>query len=128
MEIGSHSATHPIFSSVTDEESWQELTCSRQQIEEGTGKSVTSFCFPNGMPGDYRPSQVRQLADAGYKCAVIADFGLVAKGTNVYHMPRMGMERKIRDGRVLQVSRWGCLLSVETTFAKHGRGNVSEAY
>jgi len=96
VEIGSHTATHPILSSVTDEESWQELTRSRAQIEKGIGKRVTSFCFPNGMPGDYRPSQVKQLADAGYNCAVVANFGLVGAGTDVYRMPRMGMERQLR--------------------------------
>jgi peptidoglycan/xylan/chitin deacetylase (PgdA/CDA1 family) len=96
MEIGSHTVAHPILSSITDEESWWELTESRRQIEEGIRGTVRSFCFPNGMPGDYRPSQVRQLADAGYTCSVVAHFGLVSSGADPYVLPRMGMARKSR--------------------------------
>ena len=94
MEIGSHTATHPIFSSISDEESWEELTCSRAQIEEGIGRSVKSFCFPNGMPGDFRPGQIRQVAEAGYSCSVVAEFGMVRSGSDPYQLPRIGMARK----------------------------------
>jgi len=93
VEIGSHTVTHPSLSSITDDECWRELTESRRQIEEGVGRKVRSFCFPNGMPRDYRPSQVRQLADAGYACGVMAHFGLVGRLTSPYSLPRMGMAR-----------------------------------
>jgi peptidoglycan/xylan/chitin deacetylase (PgdA/CDA1 family) len=94
MEIGSHTVTHPILSSVTDEESFDELTRSRAQIDEGIGRSVRSFCFPNGMPGDFRPNQVRQVADAGYDCSVVAQFGMVRNSSDRYQLPRIGMARK----------------------------------
>jgi peptidoglycan/xylan/chitin deacetylase (PgdA/CDA1 family) len=94
MDIGSHSATHPIFSSITDEESWDELIRSRAQIEEGVGGRVSGFCFPNGVAGDFRPSQVRQVQDAGYSCSVTAQFGLVKSSTDRYQLPRIGMARK----------------------------------
>jgi peptidoglycan/xylan/chitin deacetylase (PgdA/CDA1 family) len=97
MEIGSHSATHPILSSISDEESAHELTRSRAEIAEGVGEEPKSFCFPNGMPGDFRPSQVRQVAEAGYCCSVIAQFGLVRSGCDPYQMPRLGMARKAHE-------------------------------
>jgi peptidoglycan/xylan/chitin deacetylase (PgdA/CDA1 family) len=94
VEVGSHTVTHPILSSVTDEESWRELTLSRSQIEESIGRKVNSFCVPNGMPGDYRLSQIHQIADAGYACAVVSQFGLVGRGSDPYQLPRMGAARK----------------------------------
>jgi peptidoglycan/xylan/chitin deacetylase (PgdA/CDA1 family) len=94
VEIGSHTVTHPILSSITDQESWQELTRSRDEIAKGIGRSVRCFCFPNGMPGDFRPSQVRQVRDAGYACSVIAQFGMVSPGSDPYQLPRIGMARK----------------------------------
>ena len=94
MEIGSHTVAHPILSSITDEESWDELTRSRAQIEEGIGKTVNCFCYPNGMPGDYRPSQVQQVAQAGYSCSVIAEFGMVNRASDRYRLPRIGVARK----------------------------------
>lgn len=94
MEIGSHTVTHPILSTVTDEESWDELTRSRAQIEEGVGRTVNCFCYPNGMSGDYRPSQVRQVQQAGYACSVIAEFGMVNDTSDRYRLPRIGVTRK----------------------------------
>jgi peptidoglycan/xylan/chitin deacetylase (PgdA/CDA1 family) len=94
VDIGSHTVTHPILSSITDEESWQELAESRSRITEGVGKKPVSFCFPNGMPEDFRSSQVQQIAKAGYSCCVVASFGLVDIATRPYLMPRIGMGSK----------------------------------
>ncbi len=97
VDIGSHTATHPILSSVSDEESLKELTQSRALIEERIGKPVSCFCFPNGMPGDFRPSQVRQVEQAGYKCSVVAQFGMVKVGSDPYQLPRIGAGSKARS-------------------------------
>lgn len=94
VEIGSHTVNHPILSSVTDEESWSELTESRRQIEQNLGREVRSFCFPNGMPGDYRPNQVKQVGDSGYLCSVVADQALIRGDADRYRLPRIGMGRK----------------------------------
>jgi peptidoglycan/xylan/chitin deacetylase (PgdA/CDA1 family) len=94
VDIGSHTVTHPILSSITDEESWQELKVSRDQIEEGMGRKPSSFCFPNGMPGDFRLTQVQQIADAGYTCSVVASFGMVNNGADPFRLPRLGMGSK----------------------------------
>ncbi len=91
VEIGSHTVAHPILSSISDEESWRELTLSRAQIEDAVGCEVSSFCFPNGKSGDYRPSQLRQVAAAGYAGAVVADFGMVGKGSDAYRLARIGV-------------------------------------
>jgi peptidoglycan/xylan/chitin deacetylase (PgdA/CDA1 family) len=91
VEIGSHTISHPILASIPDEESWRELTLSRAQIEENMGRPVRSFCFPNGKPGDYRPSQVQQIIDAGYTNAVVARRGMVAPGASFYELPRIGV-------------------------------------
>jgi peptidoglycan/xylan/chitin deacetylase (PgdA/CDA1 family) len=94
VDIGSHTVSHPIMSSITDDESWQELVRSRREIESGVGRQVTCFCFPNGMAEDFRASQARQVANAGYSCSVVAEFGLVARGGSPYEIPRIGMGQK----------------------------------
>jgi peptidoglycan/xylan/chitin deacetylase (PgdA/CDA1 family) len=91
VEIGSHTVTHPILATLTEEESWSELTVSRAQIEEALGRRVESFCFPNGKPGDYRLSQLRQIREAGYAGAVAAEFGMVTNDADPYELPRIGV-------------------------------------
>jgi len=95
IEIGSHTATHPILASITDAESWHELTLSRAQIEEGIGRQVKSFCFPNGKPGDYRSTQIQQIVDAGYTSAVLASPGLIETGTSAFELPRIGVSGRL---------------------------------
>lgn len=100
MEIGSHTVTHPILSTISDEESSTELSRSKAQIEQGIGREVRCFCFPNGMPGDFRPSQVAQVAEAGYACSVVAAFGMVASATDRFQIPRIGMTRKTSPAEI----------------------------
>ena len=91
VEIGSHTVTHPILSTVQDHEAWDELTHSRARIEQALEKKVRFFCFPNGKPGDYRPAQLRQLKEAGYEAAVVSSFGLVQPVSDPYELPRIGI-------------------------------------
>ncbi|HUA14021.1 MAG TPA: polysaccharide deacetylase family protein [Verrucomicrobiae bacterium] len=91
VEIGSHTVTHPILSGLTEEESRWELVESRAEIENTLGCKVQSFCFPNGKPADYRPTHLQQVRDAGYASAVVAGFGMAAKSTNAYELPRIGI-------------------------------------
>lgn len=91
VEIGSHTVTHPILSTLDDHEGWYELTRSRARIEQALGRKVRFFCFPNGKPGDYRPTQLRQLEEAGYEAAVVSTFGLVQRASDPYELPRIGV-------------------------------------
>jgi peptidoglycan/xylan/chitin deacetylase (PgdA/CDA1 family) len=108
VEIGSHTVTHPILASLTDGESWQQLTVSRAQVEEGLGRKVESFCFPNGKPSDYRSNHLQQLRDAGYSCAVVARFGMASSRANPYELPRIGV-----SGRSDSLSFCKCLDGAE---------------
>jgi peptidoglycan/xylan/chitin deacetylase (PgdA/CDA1 family) len=91
VEIGSHTVTHPVLATITDVDSWHELTASRAQIEEGLGRQVRLFCFPNGKVGDYRPCHLEQVREAGYEGAVVASFGMVDRMKSPYELPRIGV-------------------------------------
>ena len=91
VEIGSHTISHPILSTLADNEVGHELNDSRKQIEEGTGKKVRSFCFPNGKPEDYHSTQLQLVRDAGYSSAVVTRFGMPGRTANPYELPRIGV-------------------------------------
>ena len=91
VEIGSHSVSHPIFSTLTEEESQWELAESRTQIEQLLGRRVSSFCFPNGKPADYCPQHLQQVKEVGYSSAVLTHFGMPRRGADPYALPRIGI-------------------------------------
>jgi len=89
IEIGSHSRTHPILAYVNAEDSWKELYTSRCLIQERLSIPVQSFCYPNGMPGDYRQDQVEMLRRAGYLCATLSYSGYVSSKSDIFKLPRI---------------------------------------
>jgi peptidoglycan/xylan/chitin deacetylase (PgdA/CDA1 family) len=91
LEIGSHTVSHPILSTLSEGESWLELTESRAALERGLQGPVTSFCFPNGKSGDYLPVHVEQIKAAGYACAVLTRPCMVNEKSDPYQLPRIGI-------------------------------------
>ncbi|HKP10872.1 MAG TPA: polysaccharide deacetylase family protein [Blastocatellia bacterium] len=73
VEIGSHTATHPILPNVPVEHMRRELVESRERIAAEIGRPVDLFCYPNG---NYNDAVMREVERAGYRCAVTVENGL----------------------------------------------------
>ena len=89
VEIGSHSCTHPIFSQLDETQSWYEMKQSQTLIAEQLSVPVTSFCFPNGQPGDFLAYQLEMLQSAGYWCGIASHFGYALAAASRYALPRL---------------------------------------
>jgi peptidoglycan/xylan/chitin deacetylase (PgdA/CDA1 family) len=72
VEIGSHTATHPILPRLSDERLRQEMRQSKDHIETELRRKVETFCYPNG---DSDSRVRREIERAGYGCAVTTDAG-----------------------------------------------------
>jgi peptidoglycan/xylan/chitin deacetylase (PgdA/CDA1 family) len=95
IEIGSHTLNHPILSKVRDERLLrEEIEGSRKAIEERIGERVTTFCYPNSMPGDINEKVVRLVMEGGYEGAV---FGIGAFFEDLYRLPRIGVSSDKTD-------------------------------
>jgi len=104
IEIGAHSRTHPIFTTLDAEQSWDEIQRARVELQQRLNIPVDCFCYPNGMKGDYRSDQMEMVGRAGYVCAVAAHIGYVTPAANRFALPRIGGQndmtlfRKYLDG------------------------------
>ena len=99
VEIGAHTVTHPILSTLRDDQSAHEIAASRSQLERHLGRPIEVFAIPNGTHKDYRPSQLQQIREAGYVGAAAALGGLVGPGTDPYQLPRIGIASWIDNVR-----------------------------
>jgi len=62
IEIGGHTARHPILANAPASEQRREIEQNLASIEEWTGKPVRAFAYPNGRPGvDYNADTLRIL-------------------------------------------------------------------
>ncbi len=70
IEIGSHTRTHPVLSSLGPDELRDELVTSKIDIEAKTGREACAIAYPNGSESDYNEEVMRACEDVGYKFAV----------------------------------------------------------
>jgi peptidoglycan/xylan/chitin deacetylase (PgdA/CDA1 family) len=97
VEIGSHTRTHPILSRCSGAEITSEIAGSKAEIEAILGRSVSTFCYPNGLAGDFDRRCERAVDEAGYLGAVRAYGGLVFPGDDRFALPRMSAYRGFKS-------------------------------
>lgn len=79
VEFGSHSATHPLLTQLSDVQLRREVSDSKQRLEDLLGVEVVCFAYPYGDVDE----RVRgAVAEAGYRLAFTAD-----PGTNLQNDP-----------------------------------------
>lgn len=73
IEIGCHTLTHPILSSIESNNLLKnEVIDSKKIIEEKLQTEIYSFCFPNGSNKDFNDNVKSIVKKAGYSCSVSA--------------------------------------------------------
>lgn len=86
VELGSHTATHPILPGVDDQRLSAELNNSRSRLEENLDRRIDLFCYPNG---DYDQRVLRAATLADYSCAVTIESGLNEAGCDPMQLRRV---------------------------------------
>jgi peptidoglycan/xylan/chitin deacetylase (PgdA/CDA1 family) len=69
FELGSHTVSHPVLTSLGTEAVESELRESRQAVVAGTGAPCDFLAYPNGSPADYSAEVMRLAEQAGYQAA-----------------------------------------------------------
>lgn len=89
VEIGGHTVAHTILTTLDDDRALEEIKVGKQQLEAITGKTVTSFAYPNGKPGrDYAEHHVPLVKAAAFKRAVSTASGVGVCESDKYQLPR----------------------------------------
>jgi len=85
VEIGSHTLTHPNLIQLGDKQLEEELTVSKQILEDKLGKPVTSFAYPYGK---YDKRIIAAVANSGYSCAFTTRHLYASRNSDVFQIPR----------------------------------------
>jgi peptidoglycan/xylan/chitin deacetylase (PgdA/CDA1 family) len=85
ITIGSHTISHPILPTLSGAERKCEIRDSRQILESKLGRTVDSFCYPNGSEN----SAVADEVSRTYRFAVTTQIGFATSGTNLFRLPRI---------------------------------------
>jgi peptidoglycan/xylan/chitin deacetylase (PgdA/CDA1 family) len=87
VTIGSHTLTHPILTTLHQEQLDFELRESRRQLEEKLNRPVPYFCYPNGA----LDSRVHGAVQKYYAAAVTTESGIVGRSQkpDQHRLPRI---------------------------------------
>jgi peptidoglycan/xylan/chitin deacetylase (PgdA/CDA1 family) len=90
MQLGGHTASHPILARLSTQEAGDEMQRGKTQLESLTGERVSLFAYPNGKPGeDYLPARDPLLArELGFEAAVTTQWGAARRGADLFQLPR----------------------------------------
>ena len=113
MEIGSHTMTHPDVTAIDADALQWELEESKEQLEDLTGREVSSFCYPFGYFNDRAASAI---ASAGYRLARTTVGFRNDLGPDPFHMPvtiqvyphgrRVHASHALKEKNIAGLGRW----------------------
>lgn len=86
IDIESHTVSHKRLSEMSYNEQLEELSKSKKEIEEITGKSVIAAAYPEGMYNDDTKSAVE---NAGYKMGFTIEHGYADRDDNFSMLNRI---------------------------------------
>ena len=97
IEIGSHTLSHPMLSSLSAADSHSEITQSKSIIENELGHAINSFCYP---AGNHTTREIESARSAGYQTAVTVKPGVNRRNTNPLALKRLEITFRDEPGNL----------------------------
>ncbi len=88
IEIGAHTRTHPVLSTLKPDEQYAEIISGREELESILGKKIETFSYPFGNSFDFTDQSVKIVQAAGFQAAVTTIQGAVDINDNLYRLRR----------------------------------------
>jgi hypothetical protein len=113
VEIGSHTVSHPILTTLDASTLRYELAESKRSVESALGRECLSFAYPNGSPADFGPREKTALRDCGYLCGLSLN-GSLNDRPDIYEVDRVNVGRHL-DPPAFRVAMTGILGAARRT-------------
>jgi peptidoglycan/xylan/chitin deacetylase (PgdA/CDA1 family) len=91
VEIGCHTVTHPILSTLDADAQREEIGSAARRIEAVIGRRPRFFAYPNGGTGDFSEVTVQALKDNGFSAACTMVRGYNRAGCDPFRLKRIGV-------------------------------------
>lgn len=88
VEIGAHSVSHTVLSTLPLDEQRKEICESRDHLEQIVGRRVTAFAYPYGAKADYGNETTELLREAGFAVGCSNFPGVIKRRHDVFQLPR----------------------------------------
>lgn len=106
VEIGAHTRSHQLLAARTHDEQRDEITGSKNALEQVLGREVRLFSYPYGGSEDFSESTARLVREAGFLGAFTTGFGIVLPWTDRFCTPRCPTEDINGAELAKRLDRW----------------------
>ncbi len=89
IEIGAHTARHPVLAALGEREQRNEIAASKAALEAVLEKPVQGFAYPFGTRGDFTAATAAAVKDSGFDYACANFPGALRPSTDRYELPRL---------------------------------------
>jgi glycosyltransferase involved in cell wall biosynthesis/peptidoglycan/xylan/chitin deacetylase (PgdA/CDA1 family) len=110
MEVGSHTARHPILSRTSATERRAEFDRSRHGLEKILGSAVRHLAYPNGRVGDWDQATMVDARDSGFASAMTTLCGVNRRDLDPYAIRRINAGNDPVPVLAMRISPIGVLL------------------
>jgi peptidoglycan/xylan/chitin deacetylase (PgdA/CDA1 family) len=111
IEVGTHTVTHPALPTLPTASQWDEISESKDRLEEILGRQVYSFAYPHGSMS---AQTVRLVREAGFTCACSCIADVTRLSSDHFRLPRIEVANWDGEMFAKRLSWWFGRL---TTFA-----------
>jgi len=87
FEIGAHTITHPVLTTLSRDEMTHEISGSKLRIEEH-GIPCHHFALPNGQPGDWDDAVLEAIHHSGFQSNLTTVDGRIKDGDDPFLLKR----------------------------------------
>jgi peptidoglycan/xylan/chitin deacetylase (PgdA/CDA1 family) len=91
VEVGCHTVSHPILSTLPAEQQRSEILGARERIAQELGEAPVLFAYPNGAAGDFTDATAGILRNAGFLAACTTVRGSNRPGCDLFRLKRIGV-------------------------------------
>ncbi|SCY57283.1 Polysaccharide deacetylase [Microvirga guangxiensis] len=92
MTIGAHTATHKVLAGLPEDDAREELSRSKQELEQALVTPIVHFAYPNGhVASNVDDAAIRLTREAGYRSGGTSRRGAALVGTPTHNLPRQGI-------------------------------------
>ena len=92
ISFGSHTISHRILTSLTNEKIVREIRGSKDMLELQLDQKINSFAYPVGTRVDFNDEIVDIVKACKYSCACSNMYGMNDKNTDIFALKRIGIE------------------------------------
>lgn len=90
FSIGSHTVNHKLLNLLEKEELTFELSVSKKQLEQISGKNIEVLALPGGRSND---QVIKQARSVGYSCVLTTKTGYNNSSSDLYNLKRWTIKR-----------------------------------